>query len=120
MEMCVREDIDARKAAIYRANFGAEHLIVDDVFKLSIAAVPPTADLWTASFPCTDLSLAGNRTGLSTGQSKAFWGFIRLLSSARRIGRPPSFILIENVIGFAHSRRGKDLILQPQLTEGRG
>lgn len=102
-------DIDPRKAAIYRQNFPAEDLVVGDIFELSLADVPAATDLWTASFPCTDLSLAGNRAGLAGAYSSAFWGFARLLAAAQRAARAPRFVLLENVIGFASASGGADL-----------
>ncbi|MFO7820435.1 MAG: DNA cytosine methyltransferase, partial [Lentisphaeria bacterium] len=48
----------------------------------------PECTLATASFPCTDLSLAGRREGLGGKGSSAFWGFINVLD---QLGpkRPP-------------------------------
>src|SRR5947208_7451855 len=53
-------DIDEKKGASYAANWGDEHLAVRDVAELTIADLPGRADLAWASFPCQDLSLAGN------------------------------------------------------------
>ena len=39
----------------------------------------PRCDVVTAGFPCTDLSLAGNRAGLKGEQSGMFWEFARIL-----------------------------------------
>jgi len=79
-------DVDPQKAAIYRQNFAAAALRVADIFTLRAAAVPAAARLWTASFPCTDLSLAGKRAGLAGHHSGAFWGFIALLREAQARG----------------------------------
>ena len=102
-------DIDPKKATIYRQNFPADELVVSDIFTLDIADIPREADLWTASFPCIDLSLAGNRAGLDGAHSGAFWGFMRLLRAAHAEGRGPSRVLLENVVGFATSGGGADL-----------
>src|SRR5690349_11424013 len=54
-------DIDKSKAASYRANFRpASELLVADVASIPIEAIPTRADMAWASFPCQDLSLAGN------------------------------------------------------------
>lgn len=107
-------DIDDAKAEAYIANFGARELVVGDIRDIGADSVP-TADLATASFPCTDLSLAGNRKGLgaeaapkgTTWESSMFWEFSRLL---REMGpRRPRIVLCENVLGFASSRDGADL-----------
>lgn len=100
-------DIDPKKYEIYRRNFPAqgEIFLLGDVHKIEASEVP-TVQLATASFPCTDLSLAGGRRGLNGHQSGAFWGFHRLL---REMGsRRPPIVLIENVTGFVTSHRGAD------------
>ena len=53
-------DFDAKKAASYRANWGSDELCIGDVASLKAADLPGRADLAWASFPCQDLSLAGN------------------------------------------------------------
>ncbi len=61
-------DFDPKKAASYATNWGADHLKVDDVAKLTPADLPGFADLAWASFPCQDLSLdaAGSHKGSAT------------------------------------------------------
>ena len=73
-------DFDARKAAVYRENWGGDHFRLEDVHKLAAADLPGRADLAWASFPCQDLSLAGAGRGLAGARSGAFWGFHALLS----------------------------------------
>jgi DNA (cytosine-5)-methyltransferase 1 len=97
-------DIDKEKYKMYGDNFDVGHFRLEDIHKLSPAEIPPCA-LYTASFPCNDLSLAGARSGLNGKQSGAFWGLIRLLKGARR--RPP-LVLLENVPGFLTSGGGTD------------
>ena len=55
----------AKKAAAYTRRFGAGELKVGDVAKLITADLPGAADLAWASFPCQDLSLAGNGAGVT-------------------------------------------------------
>lgn len=60
----------------------------------------PYADLWTCSFPCTDVSLAGAMKGLnpdSETRSSLLWDCVRLLKKAKEDDKLPKFILIENV-----------------------
>ncbi|MDR3716047.1 MAG: DNA cytosine methyltransferase [Puia sp.] len=66
-------DFDEKKASSYRANWGAEHLTVKDVAKVKVEALPGQADLAWASFPCQDLSLAGDGAGLKGHRSGSFW-----------------------------------------------
>jgi len=98
-------DIEPFKAAIYGANFGRDDFRLGDVRDISGNDIPDV-DLATASFPCTDLSLAGMRAGLAGSQSGMFWEFARVI---REMGeRRPRFVLLENVPSFATSRGGQD------------
>ena len=66
-------DIDPIKAASYRANFAPAHeLTLRDVGTVSADDISERADLAWASFPCQDLSLAGNGAGLKGGRSGTF------------------------------------------------
>jgi DNA (cytosine-5)-methyltransferase 1 len=100
-------DIETSKWAMYSANFRPANFVLGDVRHITGASVPD-CELATASFPCTDLSLAGNRAGLNGKESGMFWEFARILKQMGR--RRPSVILLENVTGFATSRNGKDLV----------
>lgn len=102
-------DIDAKKANSYRANFsGAPELIQADVASISPKLLPGRADLVWASFPCQDLSLAGLGAGLSGNRSGAFWPFWLLLEQLIDEGRRPSIIAVENVCGTLTSHGGRD------------
>ena len=52
-------DISDQKAAVYTANFGNQHFVLDDIKNVNGADLP-YANLSWASFPCQDLSLAGS------------------------------------------------------------
>ena len=100
-------DIDPRKQAMYAAHFQdvKPHFVLDDVHALSADAIPGVT-LATASFPCTDLSLAGARGGIHVRESSAFWGFTRTLEAMGE--RRPPLVLLENVTGFLTSHGGAD------------
>ena len=100
-------DISAEKETLYTANFGAGDFLRGDVHQLDSRLVP-SVTLATASFPCTDLSLAGGRAGLGGKESSAFWGFVRVLEDLSRESRLPPLVLLENVTGFLTSRGGQD------------
>ena len=56
-------DIDADKAEMYRHNWPKDdHLVVGDIHGLKPDDIP-TCDLFTASFPCNDLSICGRWEG---------------------------------------------------------
>lgn len=100
-------DIDPVKLSIYEGHFGdaSDHFLIGDIHAVSPDVVPTVA-LATASFPCTDLSIAGERRGLNCGESSAFWGFARLLKELGE--RRPGLVLLENVTGFLTSHGGDD------------
>ena len=102
-------DIAPDKAEMYTARFGDEHLLVGDIHRISLADLPMDLDLLTASFPCIDLSLAGNRAGLAGEHSSTVWPFLDLTEGLQRERSSPSAVLIENVTGFLTSHGGRDL-----------
>lgn len=113
-------DIDPDKKAMYTDHFSEEHARnyhVGDVHDLSPDDVPDVT-LATASFPCTDLSLAGSRDGLAGRESSAFWGFVEVVD--RMGSRRPPFILLENVPGFLTSNEGRDFEAALEALNGLG
>ncbi len=108
-ECVFANDIAPAKAEMYRARFGAEHLNVGDINELTLADIPHDLDLLTASFPCTDLSLAGARNGLAGRHSGTVWPFLDLVGEISRRRAAPSALLLENVTGLLSSNGGRDL-----------
>ena len=100
-------DISEDKAAMYRAQFDDDVMSVGDVNDVAAADLP-RADLAWASSPCTDLSLAGNRTGLAGRESSAFYAFTGVLGDLDPDDRPAALVL-ENVVGLSTSHGGDDL-----------
>lgn len=99
-------DIDERKREMYEATFGkSDHFVLDDIRNLSARDLP-SVELATASFPCTDLSLAGARAGLAGEHSSALWPFLEVLHKVEQMR--PLMILLENVTGFLTSHGGAD------------
>ena len=101
-------DIDTKKATSYALNWGDDVLKTDDVGNLVTADLPGPADLAWASFPCQDLSLAGNGAGLKGERSGTFWPFWNLVTQLRQEDRAPTLIAIENVCGTLSSHDGRD------------
>ena len=101
-------DFDPKKAAAYAANWTRKALQVGDVGAVTPEQLPGIADLVWASFPCQDLSLAGNGAGLNGSRSGAFWPFWKLISEVIEGGRKPRAIVLENVGGLLTSHQGAD------------
>ena len=58
----------------------------------------PSADLWTYSFPCQDISVAGKGAGIKEGtRSGLLFEVERLLNIANEKGTLPKYLLLENV-----------------------
>ena len=108
-ECVFANDIAEEKAVMYRARFGGEHLVVGDINALTLDDLPDDLDLLTASFPCIDLSLAGNRRGLAGLHSGTVWPFLNLASDLVQERESPKALLLENVTGFLTSHGGRDL-----------
>jgi DNA (cytosine-5)-methyltransferase 1 len=100
-------DIDQSKQRMYSANFPGGDFVLSDVSTIRGHELPDDLSLAWASFPCTDVSLAGNRAGLAGTGSGTFWQFARILDE---LGdhRPP-VVALENVVGLATSHGGQDI-----------
>lgn len=81
--------------------------IIEDIRHVEPKDIPE-APVWTAGFPCQDLSLArmGPRDGLRGAQSGLFHDFAALVSARR-----PKVVVIENVHGLLTSHRGRDFAI---------
>lgn len=101
-------DFDVKKGNSYARNWGADHLIVDDIRNLSPEDMPGVPDLVWGSFPCQDLSLAGMGGGLKGARSGTFWPFVHHIQALRDDHRAPAVIALENVLGTLTSHKGKD------------
>lgn len=108
-------DFDPMKVSTYQANWGLDDIRNADVAKLAVADLPnESVDLAWASFPCQDLSLAGEYRGLGRERDDAltrsgtFWPFWKLMRGLARKGRAPRTIVLENVYGCLTSHEGRD------------
>ena len=102
-------DIARGKADMYGERFSLRDFMVGDIREVTDEDLPAEIDLATASFPCIDLSLAGNRAGLAGEHSGTIWPFLELLAARHGQGTPPLAVLLENVTGFLSSLGGHDL-----------
>ncbi len=114
-------DFSPQKVKSYRRNFPlADELVEANVFDLTIKDLPGSADMAWASFPCQDLSLAGQGHGLHGTRSGSFWGFWELITALAANNRKVPLLVLENVVGAVTVRGGRDfqLLLQTLVTAG--
>lgn len=66
---------------------------------LCITDIDKFTYLLTYSFPCQDLSLAGNRKGMSDTSTRSglLWEVERILTECKKLGQLPEILLMENV-----------------------
>lgn len=87
-------EIDRFAIQSYEAINGPTHNY-GDITKISALDY---ADLWTYSFPCQDLSVAGKQAGISEGTRSGLLLHVeRLLETAVSSGSQPKYLLLENV-----------------------
>lgn len=95
-EVIAISEIDKYAIQSYNAIHG-ETLNLGDITKIEKM---PKADLWTYSFPCTDISLAGRMNGFekhSGTHSSLLWEVQRLLSISIDDETLPKYLFMENV-----------------------
>lgn len=97
-------DICFKKQEVYERNHGTGHFVRRDIKTLHGSHIP-SAHLSWASFPCQDVSLAGNQFGLAAARSGLFWEWLRILDETPH---KPSVVCLENVVGLLSSHKGKD------------
>ncbi len=102
-------DFDGKKGLTYQDNWGAGgELTIDDVRNVTTAQLPGQADLIWGSFPCQDLSLAGDGAGLKGERSGTFYPFWDIVKALIAEGRGPRMVAVENVCGTLTSHNGVD------------
>lgn len=107
-------DISLSKERIFRINHPEKKFLRADICGISGTNLP-AVDLAWASFPCQDLSLAGNLGGIDAARSGLVWEWTRILSEMREL---PSVVVAENVYGLLTSNKGADYLrLHASLTE---
>mgnify|MGYP000558691185 CR=1 FL=1 len=104
-------DIDLKKEEMYKGHFGSSpYFHREDVWETAkiMEKMQEQLFLATASFPCTDLSLAGHWQGFEGDHSSTYFGFTRVLQEMG--DRKPKIVLLENVTGFLTSKDGADFV----------
>jgi DNA (cytosine-5)-methyltransferase 1 len=101
-------DICGKKVSTYIDNFGDDEIVREDIYNLNASHLPGKADLIWGSFPCQDLSLAGNGAGLNGNRSGTFKKLVSIVEELKNDKRPPKIIVLENVVGAITSHEGND------------
>ena len=110
--------IGAQRQALKEANIDHEVVAISEIDKYALLAYEklhgqtlnlgdickienlPNADMWTYSFPCTDISLAGRMHGFDKGSnthSSLLWEVQRLLEESKKRNELPKYLIMENV-----------------------
>lgn len=92
-EVVAISEIDKYAIEAYRALHGYSAPNLGDISKIKVEDVPDH-DLFTYSFPCQDISLAGNQKGLMAGETRSglLWECERIIEA-----KLPKYLLMENV-----------------------
>ncbi len=98
-------DVCPKKKRVYVANHGDGHFHEGCVETLHGRDIP-AADLSWASFPCQDLSLAGNLGGLDANRSGLVWSWLKIIDEMRAAGKKPRVVAAENVVGLVSADGG--------------
>lgn len=102
-------DFCTKKALAYQRNWSPSNMQIGDVANVRSADLPDAELAW-GSFPCQDLSLAGEQSGIGAAhdanrtRSGTFWPFWHLVSE-----KQPPIVVLENVVGALTSNNGTDL-----------
>jgi DNA (cytosine-5)-methyltransferase 1 len=110
-ECVYANDISEKKMEMYLDQFpNSEHFHREDIWNTEnvAACITERASLATASFPCTDLSLAGHMRGLDGKHSGTLFGFINVMRRLKERGLMPAAVMLENVVGLVSGKGGED------------
>jgi DNA (cytosine-5)-methyltransferase 1 len=95
-------DICPKKAAVFCANHEGTPFVLASVGDVRGKKLPASVLSW-ASFPCQDLSLAGNGKGIHAERSGLVWEWLRVMDEMQH--RPP-ILAAENVVGLVSGYGG--------------
>jgi DNA (cytosine-5)-methyltransferase 1 len=97
-------DISEKKAKVFCANHNKEVFHLGSIEKVQGKDVPSAVLSW-GSFPCQDLSLAGNMGGISSSRSGLVWHWLRVMDE---LSEKPPIAVAENVVGLVSADKGEN------------
>lgn len=109
-------DISPAKAAVYKANMDGGHFHLGDIKEIEGKNLPFAHFSWV-SFPCQDLSLAGNRGGIHAKRSGLVWEWLRVIDE---MPEKPKVLLLENVVGLLATNNGENYKVLHHALSKRG
>lgn len=101
-------DIDPMKCEVYARNWGDAGLVQGDVGQMNSDLLRCPIDMFWASSPCQDFSLAGKGLGLAGTRSGTFSTWANTIEPAIKEGFAPRIIAFENVTGLITRNKGAD------------
>lgn len=109
-------DICRKKQDVFTANHSSEIFTLGSIENVSGSDLPPHELSW-ASFPCQDLSLAGNMKGIKSQRSGMVWQWLRILDE---MSNKPQVVVAENVVGLVSSKSGEHYLALHEALRERG
>lgn len=97
-------DICTKKGEVFTTNHPGKVFELGSITDVKGKYLPESVLSW-ASFPCQDLSLAGNAGGIRAKRSGLVWEWLRVMDEMPV--RPP-LLVAENVVGLVSTKQGKD------------
>lgn len=111
--VCISE-IDKYAIQAYKALHG-EVLNLGDISSINVEDVPDH-DLFTYSFPCQDISIAGKQAGIAEGtRSGLLWECERIIAA-----KHPKYLLMENVKNLVGKKHKSDFDKWCEWLESQG
>ncbi|RXJ70778.1 DNA (cytosine-5-)-methyltransferase [Veronia nyctiphanis] len=109
-------DICSKKQQVFEANHGSSHFVAGSIESVCGKAIPRHELSWS-SFPCQDLSLAGNMDGIGGKRSGMVWEWFRVLDEMDSL---PPVVVAENVVGLVSSKEGEHYVSLHNALSERG
>lgn len=96
-------DICEKKAKVFCANHDKNTFHLGSIEEVRGDKLPAAYLAW-GSFPCQDLSLAGNMAGISSSRSGLVWQWLRVMDE---LPQKPPLVVAENVVGLISAAKGE-------------
>lgn len=102
-EVVATSEIDKHAIKSYEAIHG-HNPNLGSITDIKGSDLPKDIDILTYSFPCTDLSKAGQQKGLENTRSGLVYEVFRILDECKEINNMPKVLIMENVIDLVQKR----------------